>query len=519
MLTTPSPIHDLAQRALALGLAAWECPARQAAQLTLAAPADVRDLVRLLNAEQWVVSIRESSPTPERALAVSPAPGVHAFRVPLTAPGADPTELIALGFEAPRLASCTDVLSHSLAAIHPAAVSSLLAALQLAAADVLALHERQAAIDNFTVQLSEAFDTIDLLYALGRTMRDPTRPEKFLQIVIDRLHQTMSFGWVVTRLTAGDSIPRAVADRLFEAGLAPRPVHRLYRGTGSLIRTLPPDHAGQVLEGNPALSTHAFPQVLAQGITIHNTCAGVIAAGAKSGADHHISSYDTQLVEAAAAFVGSFLENVALYEVQQDLFLGTLRALTAAIDAKDRYTRGHSERVAHLSSAIARAAGYSTAAVERVRIAGLVHDVGKIGVPEAVLTKAGRLSDVEFDQIKRHPQIGYTILRDIPLLKDVLPGVLHHHERWDGRGYPSGLSAQGIPELARIIAIADTFDAMSSTRSYRPAMARDRVLDELRRSAGTQLDAQLVPLVLTMDLTEYDELVARHAGTDTAIAA
>lgn len=519
MSTTPSPIHELCQRALALNLVPWECPSSGPPQLSCAVSASARESIAHLNADSWVVAVRQSSSTPARALTTSPAPGVHAFRIPLAPPGAEPVELVALGFEPSRLAPPVDSQGQTLASIHPAAVPALLTSLQLAAADVLALHERQAAIDDFTVQLSDAFDTIDLLYALGRTMRDPTRPEKFLQIVIDRLHQTMAFGWVATRLTSGESIPRAVADRLFEAGVAPRPVNRLYRGTGVLIRSLPPDHQGQVIEGNPAISTPTHPQVLAQGITIHGKCAGVIAAGAKGGIDQHISSYDTQLVEAAAAFVGSFLENVALYEAQQDLFLGTLRALTAAIDAKDRYTRGHSERVAHLSSAIARAAGYGPGAVERVRIAGLVHDVGKIGVPEAVLTKAGRLSDAEFDQIKRHPQIGFTILRDIPLLKDVLPGVLHHHERWDGRGYPSGLSAERIPELARIIAIADTFDAMSSTRSYRPAMARDRVLDELRRSAGTQLDAQLVPLVLQMDLAEYDELVARHAGTDTAMAA
>lgn len=404
-------------------------------------------------------------------------------------------------------------------AVEPSAAPMILQSLELAAKDVIALQESQAAIQNFTTQLSEAFDTIDLLYALGRTMRDPTNPEKFLQIVVDRLHQTMSFGWVASRLTAGDSVPRQLSDRLFEAGLAPRPMNRLYRGTGLLIRDLPPDHIGQVIEGNSALSSPAHPQLLVQGVTINGKCAGVLAAGVKSGLDPHISSYDTQLFEAAGTFVGSFLENVALYEAQQDLFLGVLRALTAAIDAKDRYTRGHSERVAHVSACIAKAMGYTTAQIERVRIAGLVHDVGKIGVPEAVLTKAGRLSDAEFDQIKRHPQIGYNILHDIPLLKDVLPGVLHHHERWDGRGYPSGLSELNIPELARVIAIADTFDAMSSTRSYRPAMARERVMDELRRSSGTQLDATLVPLMLALDLHEYDELVARHAGTDAAMAA
>ncbi len=518
MPASSSPIHELAQRALAIGLLPWESSADAPARLSPHAPPDLHHAAATLGLDAIIAHLPPLTTTPVAEI-LAPTPGLHLLRIPLASSEASCCELLAFALERGALDRIPEHQRAALQPVEPSALPAILACLVLAAKDLQALHEQAVAIDDFTTQLSEAFDTIDLLYALGRTMRDPTRPEKFLQIVVDRLHQTMNFGWVAARFGAGDALPRAIADRLFEAGLAPRPVNRLYRGTGALMRSLPPDHAGQVVEGNLTLSTPTHPQVLAQGVTIHSTCAGLIAAGAKSGHDHHISSYDLQLFEAAAAFVGSFLESVSLYEAQQDLFLGTLHALTAAIDAKDRYTRGHSERVAHLSAAIAKAAGYSDHAVERVRIAGLVHDVGKIGVPEAVLTKAGRLSDSEFDQIKRHPQIGYTILRDIPLLKDILPGVLHHHERWDGRGYPSGLSAQGIPELARIIAVADTFDAMSSTRSYRPAMARDRVLDELRRSAGSQLDAQLVPLVLAMDLAAYDELVARHAGTDTALAA
>jgi HD-GYP domain-containing protein (c-di-GMP phosphodiesterase class II) len=137
--------------------------------------------------------------------------------------------------------------------------------------------------------------------------------------------------------------------------------------------------------------------------------------------------------------------------------------------------------------------------------------VGKIGVPEAVLTKAGRLTDAEFEHIKRHPEMGHIILRDIPQLADVLPGVLHHHERWDGAGYPHRLTGEHIPLLARVIALADTFDAMSSNRSYRPAMPRERVLAEVARCAGTQFDPALSPLFLRIDLAEYDRMVARHA--------
>jgi len=137
--------------------------------------------------------------------------------------------------------------------------------------------------------------------------------------------------------------------------------------------------------------------------------------------------------------------------------------------------------------------------------------VGKIGVPEAVLCKPGRLTDQEFALIKLHPEIGHRILRDIPQLQDILPGVLHHHERWDGKGYPHGLKGEDIPLSARLLGLADTFDAMSSTRAYRSALPRDVVLAEVQRSAGSQFDPELAKLMLGLDLTEYDRMVARHA--------
>ena len=133
-------------------------------------------------------------------------------------------------------------------------------------------------------------------------------------------------------------------------------------------------------------------------------------------------------------------------------------------------------------------------------------------VPEAVLCKTGRLNDEEFDQIKKHPRIGYNILKGIPNIDDVLDGVLYHHERWDGRGYPENKAGEAIPLYGRILAVADTFDAMSSTRSYRQAMDRQEVLDEIAKCSGTQFDPALTEPFIAMDFTEYDKMVARHQG-------
>jgi len=152
-----------------------------------------------------------------------------------------------------------------------------------------------------------------------------------------------------------------------------------------------------------------------------------------------------------------------------------------------------------------------------MHITGLVHDVGKIGVPEAVLCKPGKLTEDEFDLIRKHPEIGYRILKDIPQLKDILPGVLYHHERWDGNGYPHGLSQQQIPMVARLIALADSFDAMSSTRTYREARSRSEVLREIRQCAGTQFDPELAPVFAKLDFSGYDRLVAEHHAAGDAV--
>jgi HD-GYP domain-containing protein (c-di-GMP phosphodiesterase class II) len=148
----------------------------------------------------------------------------------------------------------------------------------------------------------------------------------------------------------------------------------------------------------------------------------------------------------------------------------------------------------------------------------MVHDVGKIGVPEAVLCKPGRLTDEEFAHIKRHPQIGHDILKDIPGMADILPGVLHHHEHWSGGGYPHGLKADEIPVIARVLTLCDTFDAMSSTRSYRKALTREHILAEIVKCAGRQFDPELAEKFVKLDFAPFDAMLVQ-AVPQAAIAA
>ncbi|MGL5856907.1 MAG: HD-GYP domain-containing protein [Angustibacter sp.] len=166
--------------------------------------------------------------------------------------------------------------------------------------------------------------------------------------------------------------------------------------------------------------------------------------------------------------------------------------LVQAVEAKDHYTRGHSERVAHGARLIGRTLRLSDHRTEMLHFAGMLHDVGKIGVPTRVLQKTAPLTDVEYRELARHPVQGVRVVRDIGFLKEAYEGILHHHERMDGRGYPLGLAGKAIPEFARIIAVVDAFDSMTSTRAYRRARTLPEALAELADCAGSQFDPQYV---------------------------
>jgi hypothetical protein len=182
----------------------------------------------------------------------------------------------------------------------------------------------------------------------------------------------------------------------------------------------------------------------------------------------------------------------ANYAQLRETYDSTVRALVQAVETKDYYTRGHSERVSRVTEMIAREYGMREDRVQVIRIAGMLHDVGKLGVPTKILQKQGKLNQLEFEAIKLHPLRGYEMLCEIDFLTEALTGVYHHHERLDGRGYPMGLRDDEIPEFARIIMVADAFDSMTSTRSYRLAKTVDEAVTELRRCETIQFDPRIV---------------------------
>lgn len=406
-------------------------------------------------------------------------------------------------------AASTRVAMLPLARLDDAGVRAVGSLLQQSLTDLSERQEDQESIAGFTRQLTDGFETIDLLYTLGKSMNDVDHAREFVGRVSERLFGSMAFGWLAVWI-GGDAKTASVAGTELslrgETGVGEA---ELLAGLREATVALPAKSKAMIAPGLGNCGARG-PQVLVQPILRKGGVVGVIACGDKGGEDPQVSSYDIQLLEAAAGFVGAFLDNAVLYDDQRATFLGTLLAMTAAIDAKDAYTRGHSERVAHLGQLLALGVGLSEETAERVRICGMVHDVGKIGVPERVLGKAGKLTDEEFGLIKQHPAIGHTILKDIPQLGDILPGVLHHHERYDGKGYPAGLKGEEIPLFARLIALADTFDAMSSNRAYRASLPREQVLKEIERCAGAQFDPMLVGTFVKLDFRAYDEMVSRH---------
>jgi putative nucleotidyltransferase with HDIG domain len=208
--------------------------------------------------------------------------------------------------------------------------------------------------------------------------------------------------------------------------------------------------------------------------------------------DGEFGAVEVGLLSSVASILGIHSGNIDLYRQQSELLAGIVRSLTSAIDAKDSYTCGHSDRVARIAVRLADELHCDPKTVETLYLAGQLHDIGKIGIDDEVLQKAGRLSEDEYEHIKQHVEIGHQILHDLTKLEEVLPVVLHHHESWDGRGYPNKLDSEQIPLAARILAVADAFDAMSSDRPYRNRMAEDNVDRILRAGAGQQWDPQVI---------------------------
>ncbi|MGB7158908.1 MAG: HD domain-containing phosphohydrolase [Tepidisphaeraceae bacterium] len=364
-------------------------------------------------------------------------------------------------------------------------------------------------LDSLSGQLANTYEELSLIYQISGGMKINRRASDFFKgACLDVMGVMNVRGMGVSLL---DSIHQQEPVLYGALSLPPGKVHRLAdqltkvlceRKSALLVNDLARDKhfawLGEYAKQLIAVPLQRQDQVLGVMFGIDKTTGG------------EFDSVDSKLLNSIANESAIYLENAMLFDDVHGLMMGLLHSLTSAVDAKDAYTCGHSERVALLSRHLAQQAKLTDQHVERVYMAGLLHDVGKIGVPEAVLQKTGRLTPEEFEQIKKHPEIGARILQDIKQIKDIIPGVMHHHERYDGKGYPSGLAGEDVPLMGRIICLADCFDAMTSSRTYRKALPLEVALTEIRRCSGTQFDPRLTEAFLQISGDQLRELIRNH---------
>ncbi len=240
-----------------------------------------------------------------------------------------------------------------------------------------------------------------------------------------------------------------------------------------------------------AFEVNGFSSVLGVPLMVKETLVGVLLVYDKASQDK-FSGEDTHLLATIGAQMGIAIENARLYNVLQDSTLRTVQALASSLEAKDNYTSGHSARVTHYAMLLAERLGLGDHSLQNLRYASQLHDIGKIGITERILNKPGKLTDWEYAAIKDHPVIGERIIQSLDFLDEVRDIIRHHHERYDGAGYPDNLAGEDIPLLARIMAVADSYDAMTTARPYRAALSRDKAITELKRCADSQFDPRLV---------------------------
>jgi putative nucleotidyltransferase with HDIG domain len=371
--------------------------------------------------------------------------------------------------------------------------------------DQVRLAGMEAELDSLSGQLANTYEELSLIYQLSSGMKINRRAGDFFkQACLDVMEVMGVRGMGVVLETPNDQQGPVLYGSL---SLPPGKVHRL---SNDLMKVLTGRKSPLLVNNLAADKTFAWlgeyaRQLIAVPLQRQDQVLGCLYGIDKLAGE--FDSVDSKLLNSIANESAIYLENVTLFADVHGLMMGLLHSLTSAVDAKDAYTCGHSERVALLARHLAQTIGLSDHDVERIYMAGILHDVGKIGVPEAVLQKPGKLTPEEFDQMKKHPEIGARILADIKQIKDIIPGVLHHHERYDGKGYPANLSGENIPLMGRILCLADCFDAMTSNRTYRKALPLEVALTEIRRCSGTQFDPALAEAFLKTGVEEFRELL------------
>ncbi len=349
-------------------------------------------------------------------------------------------------------------------------------------------------VENLSDHLCATYEEISLIYRLTHNLTISRRQEELASLALDWLNEIVPAEGMAIQLLgqqgAGAEKQGSLWIKAGDFPLSEATFEKLTEHLG-LNRAVRPVVANRSLTGRDNWPEPRIRQLIVVPLSEGERLFGWLIA-LNHNRQGEFGTVEADLLSSVSAILGIHRGNTELYREQAELLANIVRALTSAIDAKDPYTRGHSDRVARVAVRLATEMGCSRELVDTIYLSGLLHDVGKIGIDDHVLRKPGKLTPEEFEHIKTHAQVGYNILSDIKQLGQVLPVVLHHHEAWDGSGYPHGLAGTDIPFLARIVAVADAFDAMGSDRPYRAGMSDDKLDSIIRGGAGKQWDPQVV---------------------------
>jgi HD-GYP domain-containing protein (c-di-GMP phosphodiesterase class II) len=351
-------------------------------------------------------------------------------------------------------------------------------------------------IEEVAEELSQSFEDLSLYARISTHMRSLRFSEEMLRGLIEELQETLRVDLAFIELPDRGQYNTIVS----APGLSDRVsdqeafTHHLVQAVPLESSSLEQDYFIVNNSGNTPgfreLHTDAY-RFLAVRVAHDATFDGWLGL-VSFKLEEHFRQSELRLLQSMAKQISVLLANVDLYHDLEQFVINMVRSLVFAIEAKDVYTRGHSERVNRYAMLTAERLQIDEAEKNVLNWASILHDIGKIGIPESILNKPARLNDEEFKVIKGHPKKGHDILEPLEQLASCLPSILHHHERLDGKGYPHGLKGAEIPFLARIIAVADTFDAITSNRAYRSAKAAEKALAIVEEVAGTQLDPVVV---------------------------
>jgi putative nucleotidyltransferase with HDIG domain len=361
------------------------------------------------------------------------------------------------------------------------------------------IKELQEETSNLSVHLAGTYEEISLLYRLTHNLKISKSDEELGQVTLKWLQEVLPAKGLALQLVPNPNADKFVSHTVRNApiliGYGDCPVDN--EQFSALINHLSMENKYRPMVVNRAVTSQEnwpFPavrQMIIVPMVEGDNIFGWLAAF-NHLTDGEFGTVEANLLNTVAAILGIHSGNIELYRQQSDLLAGVVRAFTSAIDAKDPYTCGHSDRVARISVRLAQELGCDEQMLNTLYLSGLLHDIGKIGINDEVLRKPDKLNKNEYQHIKSHVEIGYRILRDLCNLKEVLPVVLHHHESWDGGGYPHNLGEQRIPLAARIVSVADAYDAMRSDRPYREGLSDEKIEQILRNGAGKQWDPEVV---------------------------